>query len=286
MIDKLHLTTDEIVERDSLLKLKDGLILQGELNKNYRNCYVLRDSNGDHQLTVLSSPKLSNNKQTQLQLNPRKWGSLGELACSLNEVVSFDSLMLSRLDFAVDVNIPLEEVHSKLIVKNKRLVQNYMDGEKLTGLMFGNKPEVFCIYSKDYQLRHGYGFKLKKNKIPIDEPITRFEVRKFGRKLRGVGIGNLDKFLFENPFSSIKLYDLKKQAEIMSKDKIKHQALAALTEHCGMHRLYKKLNKHSNYKRNTNRLIQESQLQEELFLKHKKELIKFLGGNNETSVRR
>lgn len=174
----------------------------------------------------------------------------------LNEV---EYLKLKRLDLNVDVEEDFESIWRKLRVKFKQKgrLQTTKSGET-TGLYFGGKNFIICIYDKTAQMK-------RKGKN-LGKPVTRIEIRLSGKALPFEYIYNLPKLIQPTIYGNrlprffdtvyiqpFKLADKKLITNLTSRDRLVE--LSTRIDAVGLDAAIKKLNKNGNFARDYRGLI-------------------------------
>jgi hypothetical protein len=243
MIDKLHLKTNQRLNFEELSSAHKELEVSRVLDSQYKRAIKV-SSGSKHVATIKSDPIWSHVSETQIQLNPTNWENFSLLKYYLSNLCDVNELEVSRIDSAVDLNTSLDEVHAQVRVKYKQDKRGYFESlksGKLTGFYLGQKPEVFCIYDKAFQLER---YKLKRLKHESLGIKTRVEVRQEKNKLPVKSFGELNLLLQYNPFRNLEF----KKLEINEESK-KAKHLSQYISSRGYSECYQAHNNSNNFKR-------------------------------------
>lgn len=218
---------------------------------------------------------------SSIELNPMSWESWKTVLKAISAFVDPECLHLDRLDHVADLPIPISKVHEGLRVKSKQdsekywgegseasKAEGYKRGE-LTGLYYGKRPEVICVYDKAFQIES-----LRKlRKIPGAEVgvRTRFEVRHYNRKVLFPRLSDINRYLDINPFEKLEFY------EFPASEEKKAEAIRSLSSELGLHELYIRLNRQNNFKRTHGKHLIQRDLARELHEVYRLKLGNFLG---------
>ncbi len=271
MIDKLEMRTNEFVNcsvlstlfpNDQICKVPDSL---------YRICCIVKIDNKEL-LTIKVNPRWGG-YESKIIANPSKWESYNHFFRLLSKLCNTNHLEIIRIDHAVDVLIPIDQIYSGIRIKYKKGQTTFKEncshvGKFLTGFIFGQKPELYCIYDKGYQLNVK---KLKRDKANERGKISRIELRQFGIKIKYKHLSELLNYVDNPPFIGIEFY----QISDGTNNSLKAQALAILMNHDGLSRARVRLNEQNNFDRNCKKYLKSTDLQKKLNQQYQAELRQF-----------
>lgn len=265
MLDKLYLRTHKKLDENwDNAFYTDYSTEKMRGSSSYNSCTIVKKKK-DHVLTVLSNPRkgFSGVWPITLQLNPSKWESFSDLKQFLEMIVDVESLIISRVDSAVDLNMNLEEVLMQLRIKYKRRNTSYDDstdfiGGECRGVYYGGEPELFCIYDKGYQLGHKHKYR-KISGAPLGEK-TRIEVRHTKEKIRVERFCDLSELADHSPFESVETLKLKDSAV----GKKRYLEVERNIKYLYMQKAYARLNQNNNFRRDFGAYFEDSGLKNEI----------------------
>lgn len=246
MIDKLTMTSSEVVDPElASRQIKDHYKRVITTRTLYHNRVLVffrpmqQNREGEHLLSLHVDPSLPSYGQTKIELNPSRFSCFGELRELVSHIFCDENeLRISRLDHAVDVELPVERIHQSLVYPRKKSREVYKDGRKLTGCYIGAYPEKLSIYDK--ALESG-----------LDGVLTRIELRQHNAKVMVKSFQKLPELVSAMPFESLKFFVPKTDPGEENQEQLeKLSSLQELFRSKGAQGAYKILNKHSNFKRN------------------------------------
>lgn len=271
MIDKLHLKSDQHIGHEQLERrlLSLNCSVSRVLDKQYSKVLVAKKSN-KHILTVKTAPRMHSMPKSMIYLNPAHFETFTELNNTLIKICDLDSLQITRIDHKADLDLPIESLVPRLIVKGKRHRSEYGDGGKLTGFDFGKNEEVIIVYDKAFERIRAKKYKLLRGQLK--GICTRIEVRHCKTKVKYKRYLDLNLFLNEDPFKSIQLYDLKSNMDTTRFGQLQE----ALSLGHSLHAIYRQNNENRNFFRTHGKYLHSSKLQEEVRNQYKQDLARFL----------
>lgn len=273
MFDKLELRTDSIKpEAIKSLGSKYDHSFMGD--KNYRECHIFRDCK-KHIVTIKTNPVFPNALPCSIELNPSCFEGFKKTNDLISQI-SEGNLTLKRIDFAIDINRPFEEIRKAIKAKHKRARHDYPEKDFFTGFELGCDQEVICVYDKAYEL-------LKRRKYrPMtgfpSNTMTRIEIRQRAKKILFKNYSEIQSYLDVNPFKIIEFYKLTTLSSLSDHEQFKAWKLISKIDESGcLHGAVKRLNKNNNFKRDNTYLYRDKEL--ELFIEKqfKENLTKFFG---------
>lgn len=226
----------------------------------YENIYRFQE-NGRYAL-IKTNPKSPHISQIKIETNPTGWKNSNELKNWISEQTNPNSLHVSRIDFAVDTDIPIIDLWMGVRIKHKQDGCFHFPDDtrtkrgEISGFYIGSKPEIWCLYDKGFERRQKKLFKIKGADSGIK---SRIEVRLEQRKVPVLPFLEMSEYLNINPFQKI-IY--MKQIE---SDDIKSKELAESIRNFGFANNYHVLNQHSNFFRDSKKSFNEIPLNEQLF---------------------
>jgi hypothetical protein len=251
MIDMLVMRSEKAIDLRKLETIFSKHQISRKPDKIFKNCFIIT-SPEQHLLTIKSLPVWDNVFLSQIIINPTKWETMKDMELVLAQLCDLKELEIIRIDHAVDLPLPLEDIYAGLRIKFKQDSQLYKEMEAykrgvLTGFYLGNKPEIYCVYDKGYQLD---GSKLKRiSDINIGQK-TRIELRQFNKKIQFPRLIDIQNYVSHPPFNNVEYY------KVISET---HDSLGldSLLFSKGMGQAYFQLNQHGNFKRNTSELLRK-----------------------------
>jgi hypothetical protein len=276
MIDKLELRTDYMKpEAIKTLGSKYDHFMVGD--KNYRECHVFK-SDKNHIITVKTNPVFPNASFCSIELNPSKFKSVKDMT-ALISLISDEGLFIKRIDFAVDVPIPIEEIRKAIKAKHKRLRHDYKENDICTGFELGSDQEIICIYDKAYELLKRRKYRKLEGQIP--KLMTRIELRLRAKKIPFKSFDELQNYLDINPFKIIEFYKLDNLEGFSDFQLFQvNKLLITVNESGCLHGAIKRLNQNNNFKRDHKYLIRNTDLENHIADQFKSNLYAFLGGRH------
>lgn len=276
MLDKLEMRTKEQFDLKIINNQFSDYQRIIKPDSIYRYCLQVV-KNGKEVLTIKTNPIWQNVFQSQIKLNPTSWDSIESLNQTLSLFSNISKLEIIRIDHAVDLPLSLSYVHSGLRIKFKQNSNKYREREnykksQLTGYEIGTKPELYCIYDKRLQSKER---KATKTNIPGDDPVTRIELRQFGKKIRHRFLPELTNYIDEPPFYNIEFLEFNQDTGTTLKAKSLENILAV----DGLYNVYFNLNKKNNFKRDCLKYLTPINFQETLNSSYQENLRHYFGAN-------
>lgn len=279
MIDKLHLKTDFKVDIAKLCAEQKNLTWHNIPDTIYKRALIARKE-FKHILTLKTSPIWGHVTETQIQLNPNNWENFSHLKESLIAIAPLESMVITRIDHAVDLELPIEEVFQSFKVKYKQNGKTHHEKchkrGVLTGFYIGSGHEIFCVYDKAYQLN-------KKKLTPLKGQIsgvkTRIEIRHVKKKIAHTDLLTLPSYLHFPPFKNVEYLELNES----NANQPKQDALRTLIGTNGLQETFLILNKQNNFKRNYSSYFNNINFKDRLNTIYWENLSHFLGGSNDNS---
>lgn len=269
MIDKLILKSNEFVKRDIIISyfMKNSLRWHISLDRNYREVFVSYRNEKSH-MTIKTKPSLSNTSKLMLIVNPNHFSDINDLVLAISDLFCLEKLRIHRIDFCVDLQLPLYEVMKKLICKRKKRRSDYRESDKLTGVEIGSSSEVIVVYDKAFERQRARKYK---KIIDVSEgERTRIEVRHTGKKIEYKELVDLEKYAQFNPFRCIHFLDV-----VDSNSSRSNELKSFLESGVILHRLYKELNANNNFNMTYNKHFRSSDLNQTIYYSYKDNLQKF-----------
>ena len=156
-----------------------------------------------------------------------------------------DELQISRLDIAIDYEIPLSSLLRGLDVTHKFARASYDDlGALRTGMLIGRGPEKILVYDKAYE-------------SGLPSPLTRIEIQLSGKKLPTRSYRNLAETLKTwSPFRAIHLHEVELASNFLSEaQQERRNQLHYLMERDGLLAARRVLNQNQNFDRDFSPLM-------------------------------
>jgi hypothetical protein len=206
MFDKMHLRAREKLDINAFI---DMGAKQCVGDGQYKSIWRL-DMGNAKALTVRTLPYYQSANES-IELNPSKFDHWSEVESVLSMFTKMESIEIDRLDHAVDLAIPYVKIREMLRIKRKQREYTYKTvdsrrGVIKEGMKCGEKPEVFCIYDKAYEVTSKYRFK------PISGVnlglSTRVEVRQFNKRILFPKLSQIKSYIDYDPFEKLESYEL------------------------------------------------------------------------------
>jgi hypothetical protein len=207
----------------------------------------------------------TNNKQPNIspvciELNPSSFSGFSEFLEIIDSFIDSSILKITRVDHTTDLPVRYSDLRNKIDVKNKSFRSDYC-GAKPTGMIIGKGNETICIYDKTIQAKLNYD-------------LTRIEVReKFG----SVGVSklsDLDQLLETNPFSKIRIMDLKEPSDSGSPKS--YLQIKTAIEAKGLLLARKELSHGNNFSKTFEKYLEPSVFNDSMLIQYRENLSKFL----------
>lgn len=263
-IDKADGMLFEPVEIDQLKAHVErlGFKWRHEMLGDDQDIPALRISGNNGECLHVVLRHIKSQRSRKVSTNPNRFSSAVNYYRFLVNVFGLNHveyLKLKRLDLNVDIEEDFEDVWRMVRVKFKQKGKAMTSKSgNTTGLYFGGKNFVICVYDKTAQM--------KSKAKDLGKPVTRVEIRLKGKALPFEYIYDLPKLIkptiygnrmpqffstvFIQPF---KLADKKLITNLVSRDRLVD--LTARIDSVGLDAAIKKLNKHSNFARDHRGLI-------------------------------
>mgnify|MGYP003329577246 CR=1 FL=1 len=243
MIDKLALTTHEVLAPDYVAKQLRGLYSSvQETGSKYhlrvQSYRTTHENDDDAQLIAIhSAPRHSSISPTKIEVNPTRFGSFTALKNLIQRLVDPLGCTITRLDHAVDLPIQIEAIQATLIWPRKQDREVYKS-RKLTGFYLGKPPEQLAVYDRA-------------RKLGTAGPLTRLELRQYRDRLPFRAFGDLPRLIEQRPFGKILWLNLDRDHECLGTRQTNSlKQLQGMVSHYGAHQAFKLMNEHSNFRRN------------------------------------
>ena len=275
MFDKLKLTSSKEVNTKNLHNIiNDSLCsFQRVPDKHYKSCFSVRRG-GKQIIAVKSNPIMTHISSIAIEVNPSHFKSYNDLTVLLEKIAPIESYQIKRIDHCVDLNIPIEQIYSQLMVKRKSKRSDFMAKDKLTGFTIGKIPEVICGYNKDIE-------SIKRKRVIVKSGVTRVEVRHYKNKIDVCKVNELYKYAELNPFKSLCFLTPKDTNDLQTRFRDKSVILRELCSNHGLQSAYKSLNNKSNFNRSFSRYFENSEINNLLLTNYQNNIKNFMEVNNE-----
>jgi hypothetical protein len=293
MLDKLEMRTTEQIDFNILFDIFPKHKIKKKYDRYYRTCVVIR-KNGKEVITIKAGLHFGGICETKIIINPSKFESFKELTLLLKKICDLRILEITRIDHAIDLSIPIDQIIYGIRVKYKRaqkifkdfnpydeyFKENYShDGSFVTGSYYGQSPELYCIYDKGYKLACD-AKKYTRNKLFERRITTRIELRQFKHKIKYKNFMDLINYVDDPPFDGIEFYKINEDIGYSSKRK----ALELLMNLDGLSRTRAALNEQNNFDRNFKKYLSGTDFSTTLNNLYREELHQFFGITNDASV--
>jgi hypothetical protein len=271
MFDKLEMRSQ--IKMD--LKAVEGMYLPSQTvrmaSSIYKRTLYVLDSNRVVMFFIETDPIWPDIAPTKITANPARWASFDDFMASLSIFCDPRLLEITRIDHAVDIEMPIEHIYQGMRIKHKKQNSIYKEncsirGPFLTGFYLGVKPEFYCIYDKAYQLTVRQ--KLIKNKELERGILSRIELRQFKRKVKYKQLNELINYLSDPPFTNIEFFEAKDNSR-------KSEALKILMNEDGLQRAVAQLNRHHNFRRNNKKYLTEIDFESTIRILYEENLRRF-----------
>jgi hypothetical protein len=272
MLDKLEMRTKECIDPRALKSLFPGHQISLVPDRWYNYCAIIKRGT-DHILTLKTEADYGHVSPSKIIINPTKWESFEEVTGSLSSICNPSMLEITRIDHAVDLEAPIETIHSGLRVRYKQDSDGYKEREKaskkkgkLTGFYLGKRPELYCCYDKGYQLE---GKGLKRNSAFPTGETSRIELRQWGNKIAHKTLAELPNYIDDSPFKHLEFYEINRESD-------RGNELADLIEREGLSNVYHLKNQSRNFRRDYSTLLTRTNFPETLTQSYRNDLQEFL----------
>lgn len=239
MIDKLVLSVGKL---PSTKKNTDIRLFQLRPNSYFSQVIGIQTVNiaGVQQVATYYGRPWNVRNSPQLHVNPRSFSSMMIMRHFLEQVGVTNNSRIKRIDFAADIECPLDHVIRSILIKRKRLRADFLRTRR-TGIWIGAKPELIAIYDKARQL--------KSNKT-----LARIELRQWGAKATVKTFGEIESLTIHEPFKRIKFYKITTSPKRRS---LKYDRLKNIIEHRSLLEAYFELNDSGNFFRDCAKWLRE-----------------------------
>lgn len=263
MIDKLRLKAFETKTHDEIRSdLKELKYITTKSSRYYSEILVFEQATGIS-VEISVNPNIEGISSLVMMFNPSRFPSFGKVDSIVNSVFNSDPI-IDRIDFNVDIAMPINDVLGSLMIKRKRAREVYREYTEATGVYIGRNPDLYCLYNKAL-----------KDKLSGD--LTRIERRLFKQKVPFRNYSELDFYLDFNPFESLSMYELKMTGNRLS-DEAKFKKLQELALLHGLTGAKRILNSNQNFNRDYGKFLLERCDGLSLYEIHRTEMINFFNG--------
>lgn len=269
MIDKLSLQSGELVNPALVLEKLKGITCNHKLcpeSKYHRRTeafYCLGPGGKHHVLFSLSTEPKLGNRPTKVDLNPTKFQSYADMVSTLSKVMNLDLAEITRIDHTVDLEFPIKDLWSSLLLSRKKL-REVWSGSEIESFYYGKYPERLVVYDKAKQLG-------------VQGTLTRLELRQQAYKLPIQKFNQFPELINLKPFAGIKFLKPKSSAPSL-RMREKALYLEKCIEFTGLQGAFKELNKHSNFKRDFKGCLERNESIPDLNQKYQETITQFLRG--------
>jgi len=252
---------------------------------NYGDCRIIKKFIDGRQIDLMvikTKPRKTNGSPVKISLNPNNYLNLSELLSTISFLGHEKNFIITRIDHAVDIPIPLKDVLKVTNVKYKRNGKDYFETDNSDGFDYSKKgdylgayPEVLVIYDKAYE-----SLKKDRYKRRRGEPIginSRLELRQSKNKPIVPTILELASLAHLDPFSRVISQELIPRPRKNKAARRKWDKLNEYIKHHGLYRASRILNKNRNFKRDFGQLLIPSKLKEEITSRYHRDLRQFIG---------
>lgn len=273
MLDKIALISNEPVSYEEACSGLQGTYshVVRTATKYHRKVYAFYRGNRkseDHFLTVHCQPVLDSMGATKLELNPSKFHGFSEVTKTLTAFANnIGQYRITRIDHAVDVEVPVGIVHEALLFSRKKSREVYREGHALTGFYLGKYPEILAVYEKSAA-----------NSL-YPKGLTRIELRQSREKVPVECYDDLPSLGTYKPFIRIEFTSpipLERTLRTQSKVNILQEAIATF----GAQGAYKVFNRHSNFRRDFKGCLTRPTNIPDLDKIYRENILAFFGGSN------
>lgn len=263
MLDRITLASTESIG-DIGTALNDYLIRIEPISQtkfHSERCMVWR---GGQRLFALHSSSRGLADETRIEFNPNWYSGFNEFKGQIKKLIDLKSCRIVRLDSAIDLTLPTNEVFESISFGRKLAVKQYSRELEIETFYCGKYPESVCVYDK-----------AKQNKL--EGPLTRIEVRQFSKKIPIKKLDEIEKLIEHNPFHMVQpmaVIGIPENTQQLEKI----EKWIQMKELVGAHMARKKLNKSYNWARDYGGLIGGDPNFPNVFEQHKKELMEWIEG--------
>lgn len=248
MLDKLALSSPRHCSSDEVCCLLDGQYLSYTRtgSRYHKEVLVFYDYRKSHLVTINLEPRFLSASALKIELNPSRFSSYKQLIRFIEVFDDPFKLKISRLDCCVDINHSLSDVYNCLIWTRKKAMEknheDYPDGYSLSGYYLGRSPELLNIYDKARESKQ-------------EGILTRIELRQANKKVPISNLQNLTELLNIRPFKNIEFRSVDPSFKRTECNQKKVVILNDLLNKYGAQGAFKRLNRHSNFKRDYENLF-------------------------------
>jgi hypothetical protein len=271
MIDKLTIASDHM-DLEALKHALGPTVTAKPVFNLYDICQKVSSTHGTHLFTAYTGPRTPNMRLFRLELNPTKLSlKYTDLMTILDNVMDISEATIQRIDHASDIEMPILEAFETIRIKHKRKVRSYNDYEngELTGFYIGSKFEQALIYNKSCP---PYGTKFKSSKQLANlSHLTRFEVRHHSRKVPFRKLNELPFLQTFNPYQHFEVLKLNQEDDGFA-------VFRRRNRNHGMQNSFMKLNKQNNFRRDSAKYFDNSDLPGQLARGYQSNLSRFFEG--------
>jgi hypothetical protein len=244
MLDKLALTSAHtVLLQDAKKSLAGQFDKCLEIGSKYHQqvCVFkyqdeLEGKEGGHVLTLHLKPRYPTISPLKIEINPSRFKSFEALNDLLSLFHDPRHFNVSRVDHTVDLPVSVAEVYCSLLFPRKQIRRDFR-GNTLEGFYVGKFPELLCVYDKSLQAKQ-------------KGPLTRVELRQFGKKVPVQFYSELPELISYRPFERLSFVETSTPDNFSSINLTKKSKfLAEAIEKLGAQGAFKAFNKHSNFKR-------------------------------------
>lgn len=268
MLDKIFLRSNDLNSYERLIENINGISNrhQGVKDNHFKNACVFYRG-GEQFFTIKANPPDENRFAVRIEFNPSKLEGFGELKRIFMNTSFFEGAEVIRLDHCADLRADIADLYSKTRVKYKRgrRIENI---DHVSGLYFGNRPEVYLLYDKAYTPRNKYGTKLKPNRSYEKGKVVRLEVRQFDKRTSISSLIEVPKLVKLNPFEKL--------ISVNFKDSNKGRSLEEMSKQNGFSRVYSYLNSSNNFSKTFNQHLEIVDIQGSFLREYQNRLKEFL----------
>lgn len=249
MIDKINLVTPREIDPEEACQHLEGQFTKvvTTATKYHNRVFVFKTgphSNLEHLVSLHSGPRHPSISQSKIEVNPSRFLSFDKLTEMLTALLSrVDDLKVTRLDSAVDVQMPVSRIYQSLVITRKKHREVYKLGHEVTGFYVGAFPEVISVYDKALESK-------------VEGPLSRIEVRQSKGKVPVGSYWDLPFLREYRPFSRMKFVKLASRPLTNLRDINKVRLLEESIAHLGSQGTAKTFNQHGNFLRNFGSLIE------------------------------
>lgn len=273
MFDKLKLTSKKPIPIESIHNIDWGnsCIKERITDPQYNKCFILKKS-GSHMITVKTRGVFHTISPLQIEVNPSKFDSLNDLFLLLSKFAPISTYEITRIDHCCDINVNIQTLFQTVKARRKQKRTDYDHDENINGFTIGNKPEVICIYNKNFERTKRGTFK-RVSREYVD--VSRVEIRHFKDKVKFKNLSDIEKYKGINPFNCIEFLGAKDISKLRDRERDKLKSIENLLNDKSLQSFYKLTNKHSNFNRTYSKYFEPLELNQEIHQQYKQNLERF-----------